>query len=466
VSGGQWGGGRFGIRCHRGIHPGEKVQGQKAETSLEELMVGGKKANGCLTILLGCWLALVGAAYSSQEEESETRLDPGAAASFLEEAENRLLELVIELARAQWVQATYITEDSEILAARAYERMIGAAMEYADEATRFDGLDLPYDTSRRLKLLKIALTLPAPSDAEERAELTRIAASLESTYGKGKYCPENRDCRDLSDLSRLLAESRDPEALLEAWVGWRTISPSMRSDYRRFVELGNKGARELGFSDLGALWRSKYDMDPDELRVELDRLWRQVSPLYEALHCHVRAKLSEHYGSDVVPPDDSIPGHVLGNMWAQSWSNIYSLVAPENVDPGFDLTALLEEKGVDALEMVRYGERFFTSLGIEPLPETFWERSLFTKPADREVMCHASAWDIDQVDDLRIKMCIEINDEDFSTVHRSTTRISPPFITSSVTTSISGPTALSRSFIVRARTMVSMKASVTRSPYR
>jgi peptidyl-dipeptidase A len=339
------------------------------------------------------------------------------ADAFLAGAEARLLELVIELSRAQWVQSNFITGDTEILAATAYERMIAEAMRFAKEATRFDGLEMPYDTARRLKLLKLGLTLPAPADAAERAELTRIAAGMESAYGRGEYCPENGECKSLEELSRTMASSRDASELLETWVGWRTISPPMRDDYQRFAELGNKGAEELGFADLGALWRSQYDMDPDAFRAELDRLWGQVLPLYKSLHCYVRAELSEFYGADVVPFEGPIPAHVLGNMWAQTWSNIYDLVAPATGDPGFDLAELLQEKGVDAREMVRYGERFFTSLGFEPLPESFWERSLFTKPEDRDVVCHASAWDIDQVNDIRIKMCIEINAEDFSTVH-------------------------------------------------
>ncbi len=339
------------------------------------------------------------------------------AREFIEEAEARLLDLWIDLGRAQWVQSTYITQDTEIMAAKAYERVIAANMELAKRATRFDRLELPAELRRKLDLLKVALVLPAPDNAAERGELTQIAAALESEYGKGKYCPEGGECRDLGELSRTLAESRDPAELLEAWVGWRTISPPMRTQYRRFVELGNQGARELGFKDLGAMWRSKYDMPPDEFTAELDRLWGQVRPLYESLHCYVRARLLETYGPEVVSADGPLPAHLLGNMWAQTWSNVYPLVAPAEADPGFDLTERLVAKGVDEREMVRYGERFFTSLGFEPLPETFWERSLFTKPRDREVVCHASAWDINQVDDVRIKMCIEITGEEFSVIH-------------------------------------------------
>jgi peptidyl-dipeptidase A len=350
-------------------------------------------------------------AYAADEPTAEE------ADAFVADAEARLLDLVVDLARTQWVKWNFTSEDTDILAASAHERFLAEAMALAKTSTRFDGLDLDEETARKLELLRRGLTLPAPSDAGERSELTRIAARLESAYSRGEYCDREEACRDLGELSRTMATSRDPGELLETWQGWRTVSPPMRDDYQRFVELANKGARELGFSDLGALWRSGYDMDPSAFRTELDRLWGQIRPLYESLHCHVRARLSETYGKGVVPAQGPIPVHLLGNMWAQTWSSIYDLVGPASGEPDFDLTDLLRRKGVDALEIVRYGERFFTSLGFEPLPETFWQRSLFSRPRDRDVACHASAWNIDQVDDIRIRMCIEINAEDFSTVH-------------------------------------------------
>ena len=346
------------------------------------------------------------------------------AAAFADRAEADHMDLLIRAERAAWVQANFITHDTEILAAEAGERLLGAAVRYAQAAARFDDLELPYDVRRKLDLLKLGLTLPAPDDPEKTAALTRITSRLESLYGTGKYCPiaeseigEVGECLGLLDLERILAESRDPDELREAWVGWRTISPPMRDEYTRMVALANEGARELGYTDVGAMWRSKYDMPPDEFAAELERLWGQVEPLYEALHCHVRAKLTEQYGADVVPPGEPIPAHLLGNMWAQSWGNVFGLVAPAGGTPSYDLTEILEREEIEPLEMVRYGERFFSSLGFEPLPETFWERSLFVKPADREVVCHASAWDVDQVNDLRIKMCIQQNAEDFQTIH-------------------------------------------------
>ncbi len=339
------------------------------------------------------------------------------AAAFVAAAEAKLVALGNELNQAQWVQQTYITEDTQALAAVASERLVAATVEMANQAARFNGVALPADTARKLALLKLALVLPAPSNEQENAELARLAASLDAAFGAGKYCRPDGDCLTIDKMERLMAESRDPKELLEIWEGWRTVSRAMRPDFQRLVELANKGARELGYSDLGAMWRSKYDMPPDAFAKELDRLWGQVRPLYESLHCYVRARLAKTYGADQVPAGKPIPAHLLGNMWAQGWSNIYPLVAPPDADPGFDLTELLEAKKLDAKDMVRYGEGFFTSLGFPPLPATFWERSMFTRPRDRDVVCHASAWDLDNLDDLRIKMCIGINDEDFRTIH-------------------------------------------------
>lgn len=340
------------------------------------------------------------------------------AKAFTEKAEQELLVLAIDSSRADWLKSTYITDDSEALSAKLNERMIGATIRMAKEAVDFSRLALTPDIDRKLKLLKLSLTMATPSDPAESAELTRIAAAMEGAYGKGKYCPQAKsECLDLEQLSKILATSRDPAALREAWIGWHAIAKPLRPQYERFVALSNKGSRELGFADTGAMWRSKYDMAPDEFAKEMDRLWEQVRPLYVSLHAYVRNRLREKYGDAAVPANGPIPAHLLGNMWAQEWENIYDLVAPPNADPGFDLTKILAARKTSAQDMVKYGEKFFTSLGFAPLPATFWERSMFTKPRDREVVCHASAWDVDFVDDLRIKMCIDTTAEDFTTIH-------------------------------------------------
>jgi peptidyl-dipeptidase A len=342
---------------------------------------------------------------------------PEEARKFMDDVEQKLLLLSVDSSMADWVRATYIIDDTETLAAKLDERTIAATVQYAKQSTRFDGLKLDPVTARKIRLLKLSLTIATPADPKESAELTRIVSGMEGAYGKGKYCPGGpQSCRDLEELSKIMGENRDPRQLLDAWTGWHAISRPIRKDFVRYVELANKGAKQLGFQDNGAMWRSKYDMEPDAFARELDRLWDQVRPLYLSLHAYVRNRLREKYG-DVVPANGPIPAHLLGNMWAQTWDNIYPLVAPANADPGYDLTELLKKRNTDWKGMVKYGEGFFTSLGFDPLPQTFWERSLFLKPRDRDVVCHASAWDVDAANDLRLKMCIQIIGEDFLTVH-------------------------------------------------
>ncbi len=343
------------------------------------------------------------------------------ATQFVNEAEAQLERLNVDQQRAAWVQSTFITYDTQIIAARENERLINAGVDLAKKAARFDSLDLPYDTRRKLNLIKLGLVTPGPSDPAMTAELAKLAAELEASYGAGKYCPPGATgdaCLDINEISNIMRTSRDPKKLLDVWRGWHTISPPMREKYTRFVSIMNQGSKELGYADTGALWRSNYDMPPDAFAAEMDRLWNQVKPLYDSLHCYVRASLSKKYGPDVVPPDGPIPAHLLGNIWAQEWGNIYDVVAPPKTTTGYDLTKILEaRKDIDALEMVRYGERFFTSLGFAKLPQTFWERSMFVQPRDRDVVCHASAWDVDNFEDLRLKMCIEKTAEDFTTIH-------------------------------------------------
>ena len=339
------------------------------------------------------------------------------ARKFLDDAEARGLVLAVEANRAEWVKSNFITDDTEALAAQADERAINAGVQFAKRAATFNGVALPEDMARKMKLLRVALTIATPSNPKESEELTQIVASMEGTYGKGKYCQTPDKCLDLEDLSKIMATSRDPKELLDAWRGWHTISKPIREPFARYVELANKGARELGFADTGAMWREKYDMPPDAFAAEMDRLWEQVRPLYLSLHAYVRNRLREKYGADVVPANGPIPAHLLGNMWAQDWANVYPLVAPPQTGESYDLTAILKARGTDPKQMVKYGESFFTSLGFAPLPPTFWERSLFVKPRDRDVVCHASAWDVDTVNDVRIKMCIDITAEDFRTIH-------------------------------------------------
>jgi peptidyl-dipeptidase A len=344
---------------------------------------------------------------------------PADAKSFLDTVNQTMMKLGVQQNQAGWVGQTYITDDTEALNARLSQQYIDAVAGFAKAATRFDRVDLPPDQRRQITVLKTSLVMATPASPAESEELTTIMARLEAGYGKAKWCAEPskpESCLNIDQITKIMASSRDQRRLREVWEGWHTISPPMRKDYTRFVELSNKGAKELGFADTGAMWRAKYDMPPDDFTTELDRLWDQVRPLYLKLHAYVRLKLHEKYG-DVVPPAGPLPAYLLGNIWAQDWSNILPLVTAPQAGPGYSLTEILKRRQMSALDMVRAGERFYTSLTFDPLPKTFWERSLFVRPRDRDVVCHASAWDIDNESDVRIKMCIEPTEEDFTTIH-------------------------------------------------
>ncbi|MGO9076752.1 MAG: M2 family metallopeptidase, partial [Terriglobales bacterium] len=341
------------------------------------------------------------------------------AQEFMNKTEARLADLSAKVQRASWVQENFITDDTQAIAADAIDEVTAVTTDLVEQSKRYDGVTLSPELARKFLLLKLSLTAPAPKDAALRREMTEIGVSLDADYGKGKYCPTKNadDCLDITAIEKIMATSRDPEKLKEVWAGWHAIGPPMRQRYTRFVDLSNQGAREIGFKDTGALWRAGYDMTPEAFSADLERLWNQVKPLYLSLHTYVRWKLAEKYGLNVVPPNGPIPAHLLGNPWAQEWGNIYDLLGVQEDKGGVNVTELLKKKNLDPKGMVKYGEGFFTSMGFPPLPKTFWERSLFTKPADRDVVCHASAWDVDNLDDLRVKMCIQVRGTDFVTIH-------------------------------------------------
>jgi peptidyl-dipeptidase A len=338
------------------------------------------------------------------------------AAAFIDDVEAQYTAITEEYSRINWVNATYINYDTDWLVANIEARITELGVRFAKQAVRYDGLDVEATVRRKLELLKLALTLPAPERPGAAQELAEITTRLGSTYSTGKIEFEGRTVPQ-SETETLMRTLRDPAKLEEVWTQWHDYARVMKTDYARMVEIANEGARELGYADVGTFWRSGYDMPPHEFAAEVDRLWGQVKPLYDDLHCYVRSKLNEHYGDGTVPLDEPIRADLLGNMWAQSWAPLYDLVAPQSASGGIDLDRLLVAKGYDPVKMVKTGEEFFSSLGFEPLPETFWERSQIVKPAGREVVCHASAWDLDARDDLRIKMCTEVNAEDFRTIH-------------------------------------------------
>jgi peptidyl-dipeptidase A len=341
------------------------------------------------------------------------------ADAFVAAAEKEAFDFGVFGAQVAWVNNTYITDDTDALNARVGAEGTEMGVRFAKGAARFNAVSgLSDDTKRKLDLLRNGLVLPAPSTPGAATELNTIATRLNSTYGKGKGMLKGQAVNG-SDIEAAMGTDRNPDELKEMWVSWHTnVGAPMKADYARMVEIANQGAKELGYSDVGAMWRSGYDMTPEQFAALTDKLWGEVKPLYDQLHCYTRAKLNEKYGDAVQAKTGPIRADLLGNMWAQEWGNIYDIVAPKGAgDLGFDTGELLVAKGYDPLRMVKTGEGFYSSLGFAQLPATFWDRSQFVKPRDREVVCHASAWDIDNKDDLRIKMCIKVNGDDFVTIH-------------------------------------------------
>ena len=340
-----------------------------------------------------------------------------SAAEFVARMDKEGTELSKELNAAFWVRNTYITPDTAVLAAKAGERGLEFESNMVNEAKQYIGSEMDSITARAIELMLRGSSAPAPNDAAMRAELAQILTDMEGQYGAGKYCNAEGECKELQELEAVLADSRDYDELLDVWQGWRQVSPPYRKQYQRFVEIANQGAQDFGYKNLAELWKGGYDMDSNTFTIEARSLWDQVKPFYDELHCHVRAKLSQTYGVDRVPLDGPIPAHLLGNMWSQTWDNIYPIMEPYEGVASLDVTAALVEQGYDEVQMTKTAEGFFTSLGLPALPDSFYQNSMIKKPRDRNVVCHASAWDIDSGNDPRIKQCVEINEEQLGTLH-------------------------------------------------
>ncbi|MEG3049863.1 MAG: M2 family metallopeptidase [Thermomonas sp.] len=398
---------------------------------------------------------------SCKREPTPAPAAPGAPAAapagetadqFVARVNDEFRKISAELNSAQWLSSTYINSDSEMLAAKANERWLTQLNAWIEQARRYEGQQLSPENARAIKLIKLMTAMPAPKDPAQLQELTQIATRMEGTYGSGKYCKGEgtaATCRDIGQLSEVLATSRDYDAQLDAWQGWHTISQPMRKDYIRFAELVNTGAKEMGFADAGEMWRSGYDMSPVELAAESDRLWDQVKPLYEQLHCYARGKLEATYGAEKGQvAGGMLPAHLTGNLWQQDWGNLWDLMQPYPGAGSLDVNSALKKLADDNLAreldkpgdeeaseatrtfqaqraaelatakaMTERAQDFYVSLGMPKLPASYWEKSQFIKPLDREAQCHASAWDMNMSGDVRTKMCIKPSEEELTTIY-------------------------------------------------
>lgn len=376
------------------------------------------KLPGALRLAL--FLALLGGCAPHGSGNAPVASRPAESADeFVARINKDLALLNTELSAAGYTQDTFITVDTQLLYARSNDRYLAYLTQAIDEAKRFDGQKLSPANARALLKLRLNVPAPAPADAEKRARMTQLEAELEAKYGEGKYCPKGpASCKNLDELEQILAKSRNYDELTEAWKGWHDVGAGMRADYTEFVALANAGARNLGFKDLGVMWRATYDMPPQEFDALSERLWSQVKPLYDALHCYTRARLAKRYGAEKVPQGQPIPAQLLGNMWAQQWNNIYEdLLKPYPKASIASADARLKSQSWDAVRMTHSAESFYTSLGFPQLPQAFWERSMLTRPRDREVVCHPSAWDMAAGTDVRVKACLRPTEEDLYTIY-------------------------------------------------
>ena len=450
-----------------------------------------KQRHLLLALAIGACVATLAACKKDSGEPAgsaaQTVPESETADQFIARVNEEIRKSYPEISSAQWLSSTYINDDSQRLAAKANERYLTQLNGWIEQAKKFEGQKMTPATARAIQLLKLQTSMPAPKDPAKLAELTQISTRMEGMYGAGEYCTGEGDakqCRQLGELEDVLRNSRDYDTQFDAWQGWHTISQPMRADYTRFVELVNEGAQGLGYADTGEMWRSGYDMTPVEIAAETDRLWSQVKPLYEQLHCYTRTKLEAQYGQDKGQVDGLLPAHLMGNMWQQDWGNLWDMLEPYKDAGNLDVTGALEKQsnqeyeklvkaaGLDTLDpfedartrgygqlleelghapdadernalnrraydeaiarvatirrdadtvmaksMAGRAQDFYTSLGMPKLPASYWDKTQFIKPLDRNVVCHASAWDMNLAGDVRTKMCIKPNEEDFTTIY-------------------------------------------------
>lgn len=349
------------------------------------------------------------------EQKPPTPPPASSLAPFLIKAESDLDAASQESNRADWVHATNITPDTAWLSSLARERLATLSLRLARQAANFDRASASPVERRKIDLLRRLTSVPPPADADAATRLAGLQTSLSGQYATGSFLYKGRPT-SLGEAEVLLAKTRNPEEARLLWEGWRDSAKALKPDYIAMAALANQGARELGYADMGELWRSGYDRSPAEVETEIDAEWNQLKPIYTALHCFMRKKLSERYGATVQPRTGPIRAHLLGNMWGQNWGNLFDVTKPEKLDQP-DIDDSLQKAGYTPLRMVKTAEAFYSSLGFESLPASFWTSSQFVKPADRKVDCNPSAWTIDNRTDVRLKMCIRVTRSQFVTVY-------------------------------------------------
>ncbi|KAF2357889.1 Peptidase M2 peptidyl-dipeptidase A [Trinorchestia longiramus] len=357
----------------------------------------------------------IGPSLSQGQDEEEAR-------QFLQGLERRSQKECTKLVEASWnYEADLTPENNRKRAAAQLEKarwdkeqweQVQGVWGHKWHALRNESL------KRQFRHLSILGTAALPED--KLSKFNDLVSNMKTIYSTAKICDYsdfiNCDLRLEPDLTRVMMKSRDYDELKHVWEEWRLSSGAlMKEDYKRFVNLANDAAQLNGFDNMGEMWL--YPYESATFKDDMKKLWQQLRPLYEQLHAYVRRKLRETYGEDKVSKRGAIPAHLLGNMWAQSWSNIYDLIQPYPNKPSLDVTQFMIAQGYTPERMFRLSDNFFQSLNLSAMPPEFWARSIIEKPQGREMVCHASAWDFCNGVDFRIKQCTDVNMDYLVTTH-------------------------------------------------
>lgn len=347
----------------------------------------------------------------------DSRLD--AARDFLTDYNSTAEMVFFETYTASWDYVTNLTDCHQKKEVEASLKTAAFSKRSAMRAREFDDVieSFPEDVQRLLGFISDIGVAALDNDTVQ--EYNEILGEMNKIYSSTPVCrPDDpSDCLHLEPgLGQIMATSTDWDELVWAWKGFRdAVGIPNKPLFARYVDIANQGARANGYGDLGDSWRSAYSEDLED---QVYELYNTILPLYKQLHAYVRRKLNGVHGSEHVPLIGHIPANVLGDMWGRFWTNIYPHVVPYPDLPNIDVSDEMVRQNYTVDRMARMADEFFSSMGLFPANDAFWENSMLERPDDgRDVVCHASAWDFYNRVDFRIKMCTEINMEYFLTLH-------------------------------------------------
>ncbi|XP_071562887.1 angiotensin-converting enzyme-like [Temnothorax nylanderi] len=377
-------------------------------------------------ILVAAVITLVATKPATEDTVEISSENPQTAEDLLNNAQQLLKNINARYAEwsnkqsiTSWNYASNMTDENLAEKLRVSAEAANASKQIAQEVNAFPWRELDDESiKRQFKKLGILGTAALPEDSYKEFEMT--ISKMENIYSTAKICDyKDKNKCDLAlepEITEKLMCSRDPEELKHIWIEWRKASgEKVKSLFPQYVELANTAARLNNFSDYAEYWMKDYEAA--DFPEQIENQWQQLKPLYLQLHAYVRRELRKKYGEDIVSEDGPIPAHLLGNTWAQTWSNIADFTMPFPGKQLPDVTATLVEQGYNATSMFRLAENFFTSINLSAMPDTFWEKSILTKQKDVDMICHASAWDFYDGKDFRIKQCTRVNMEDLLTAH-------------------------------------------------